>query len=290
MDSALPLVYALFGALGCALTWTWARALPALPRSGFGQRGDKRTRALQGGLFRLVEPAMRWLAGRITALPLGRMRAKLETTLLRSGSYLGLCADELLALCLLASGALGSVSVFAMSEAVTPGLPLALAIGGALPVLVMLDHKRGRERAITRRLPGALDLFALALNAGLDFSSSIEVVSTSLIEPNDPLREELRLVQHELAMGRARIRALRSLADRTDAPALRDLVRVVIQADRKGAPLASVLETQAEVARNQRSILAEEAAARASIMLLGPLMLMLLNVLFLLLAPIVIRS
>ena len=252
---------------------------PALPRVRLGIRGRQRRIALERGLFRYVEPVTRWLAARIPRGALPRLRARLEHELIRSGSFLGLCADELLAL-----SALSSAAATALAWVATDRLPLlwtavALLLGALVPWIVLQDHKRGRNRRITRQLPAALDLFVLALNAGLDFGAGIEFVTSSLVEPDDPLRDELRLVQQELAMGRARMRALRSLADRSDAPAVRDLVRVVIQADRKGAPLATVLETQAQAARNRRGVLAEEAAARASIMLLGPLMLMLLAML-----------
>jgi tight adherence protein C len=290
VDDALAFLWLLLGAISCAAGMAWALGKPALSRAFLGVRGERRSAALERGLFRSIEPTLRWLGARIAELPIAALRARLEVLLIRSGSYLGLCADELLALCMLSAGATTLLALVALGALSALWLAVALGTGASLPLLVVLDHKRGRDRAITRRLPGALDLFALALNAGLDFATSLELVAGSLVEPNDPLREELRLLQQELAMGRARARALRSLADRTDVAAVRNLVRVLIQADRKGAPLATVLETQAEVARNQRSVLAEEAAARASIMLLGPLMLMLLAMLLLLLGPLAIRS
>jgi len=289
MERIVSVAHVVLGALACAAACGYVLSTPALPRVTLGVRGQARARAA-GGAFGRVEPVVRWLAARIARWPLRALRAGLEQLLIRSGSYLGLCADELLALC-----AISAASCTTLALSVTDRLPLfwlafSLGAGGALPLLALLDHKRGRDRAITRQVPAALDLLALGLNAGLDFSASIELVVSSGIEPNDPLRDELRLLQQELAMGRARMRALRSLGSRSDVPAIRDLVRVIIQADRKGAPLAAVLETQAQVARNRRSVLAEEAAARASILLLGPLMVMLLALLLVLLGPLLIQS
>lgn len=289
MDLALPLVYLALGALACAAGCGYVLSAPALPRIGLGVRGQARERALQRGAFARIEPLVRWLAARIAAWPLAALRARLERLLLRSGSFLGLCADELIALCILSSASCVMFAACVANRLPLLWLALALCVGSALPIVVLLDHKRGRDRKLTRKLPAALDLLALGLNAGLDFAGCIELVVSSLVEPEDPLRDELTLVQQELGMGRARMRALRALADRSDVPAIRDLVRVIIQADRKGAPLAAVLETQAQVARNRRGVLAEEAAARASIMLLGPLMVMLVALLLLLLGPVLIQ-
>lgn len=289
MERVLALSYVALGALACAVGCGYVLSAAALPRVSLGVRGQVRARALERGAFCRIEPIVRWLAARIAHWPLSGLRAALERTLLRSGSFLGLCADELLALSVLSSAGCAAFALCVVSRLPLLWLAFSLAIGGLLPLLVLLDHKRGRDRKITRQVPAALDLLALGLNAGLDFTASIELVMSSLVEPDDPLREELALLRQELAMGRARMRALRSLAGRSDVPAIRDLVRVIIQADRKGAPLAAVLETQAQVARNRRSVLAEEAAARASILLLGPLMVMLIALLLLLLGPLVIR-
>lgn len=290
MDRALAIASVVLGALALFGIARCAMRLPPLPRVALGVRGERRRAALERGAFRAVEPAMRWLGARMGSLPLGRARARLEREIARSGSFLGLCADELLALCVLGSGAATALAALLATRMAPLWLAGACVLAGAAPLLVLRDHKRGRDRAIARQLPAALDLFALALNAGLDFSASLELVASSLVEPDDPLESELRLVQRELAMGRSRATALRALAERSDVPALRELARVSIQAERKGTPLAEVLETQARVARNRRSVLAEEAATRASVLLLGPLMLIVVALLVVLIAPLVIRS
>lgn len=289
MESALPHLYLALGAVASAGAAAWFRLAPSLPRVALGWRGEQRRLALAGS-YRYLEPLVRWLGARCAAVPGPALRAWLDLELLRSGSFLGLCADELLALCALSATASTALVACTTIRALAVWLAVGAVLGGLLPLIVLNDRKRTRNRRITRALPAALDLFALALNAGFDFSGSVELVASSLVEPSDPLRDELRLLQRELAMGHARSRALRALGDRSDAHAVRDLVRVVIQAERKGTPLGDVLEVQAQVARNRRSVLAEEAAARASILLLGPLMLILLALLLLLIAPLAIRS
>jgi tight adherence protein C len=289
MEGHLGMAYLALGALAFGIAAAHAQRLPPLPRVELGRRGEQRRAALAGA-FGHVEPLARWLGARCAALPLQPVRARLDVLLIRSGSFLGLCADELLGLCALSAAAATALSLAVTDRSVALWVTIGFSLGAALPLIVVRDHKRGRDRRIARQLPPALDLFALALNAGFDFSASAELVQSSLIAPQDPLRDELGLLLQELALGRSRARALRSLGDRTDVAELRDLVRVVIQAERKGTPLAEVLEVQAQIARNRRSVLAEEAAARASILLLAPLMLILLAMLLLLLGPLAIRS
>ncbi|HEU5055661.1 MAG TPA: hypothetical protein VFU21_04025, partial [Kofleriaceae bacterium] len=64
-----------------------------------GLRGLKRQKALQeGGSFATVEPIVRFVAGLVGHLPLGRLRTRLERQLIQAGDLLGLTADEHIAL------------------------------------------------------------------------------------------------------------------------------------------------------------------------------------------------
>jgi tight adherence protein C len=289
MDDSLHHGYLVLGTLALIAAVMRALQLAPLPRVELGRRGEQRRVALQSA-FRHLEPGARWLGARCAQLPITRLRERLDTQLLRSGSFLGLCANELLGLCILGAVVGVALALALADRSVALWVTVAGLLGTGLPLLVLRDHKRGRDRMIARQLPAALDLFALSLNAGFDFAGSLALVESSLIAPRDPLRDELRLVMQELAMGNSRERALRSLAERTEVAELLEVIRVVIQAERKGTPLAEVLDMQAQIARNRRSVLAEEAAARAAIMLLAPMMLILLALLLLLLGPLAIRS
>jgi tight adherence protein C len=249
-------------------------ALTPLERPRLGRRGERRTQALEHGLFRTIEPLLRLLGAGIARVRPLSLRKRLDAELERASYFLGLCGDELLALCALgfcAGGALAAVArAYGAGGLMVAGL---CALGGATPFILMRDHRRGRSRAIERRMPTALDLFSLALNAGLDFGASIEVVASGLgVASKEPLAEELLFLRRELAFGSTRAQALASLAARVDVAAIDELARAVTQAQQKGTPLATVLEIQARIARNRRSVLAEEAAARAGVLLLLPVM------------------
>jgi tight adherence protein C len=75
----------------------------------------------------------------------------------------------------------------------------------------------------------------------------------------------------EIALGRQRRDALRALADRTQVPAVATFVNSLIQADHSGMELGPVLRAQSDQVRQRRRQRAEEAAMKAPIKMLFPL-------------------
>jgi len=61
----------------------------------------------------------------------------------------------------------------------------------------------------------------------------------------------------------------------------------VVQAEEKGTPLADVLRVQARMLRMRRSVRAEEAAARAGLLMMIPLLMVFACVFLLLLGPLI---
>ncbi|MFN2167451.1 MAG: hypothetical protein ACK2U9_14445, partial [Anaerolineae bacterium] len=84
-------------AIGIATHALLRAPAPSVPR--LGRRGERRRKTMAGGgTFRLVEPFMRVAGGWIAGCNLGRTRERIEAQLLRAGDYLGISADELIAL------------------------------------------------------------------------------------------------------------------------------------------------------------------------------------------------
>jgi tight adherence protein C len=163
------------------------------------------------------------------------------------------------------------------------------AFGAMAPFLTVSSTAGDRSKAIGRRLPSAIDLLALSMSAGLDFPSAIRQVVDKSGTPNDPLIEELTLVLQSLQLGRTRRQALEELAERCPIDAVSEFVGSVVQAELRGNPLAEVLRIQAEVSRQRRTVLAEEAAAKASVSMIMPLCLVFVAILILIAGPMVIR-
>lgn len=293
MNDVSTLVWVALALTGCGIfgvSLVLAR-IPAAASPSFGPRGMQRQRALAGGGgFGALEPAVRVIAGWIGRLPPGRWRAQLDESLVRSGHWLGLTADELVAMSVLYSLALGVVgSLLAMRFHWHWAVPLVLvAVGAAHPFSQLQDATAGRCKEIERRLPDAVDLLTLCMGAGLDFPAALRRVLADALVPGTPTADELGRILDELELGHTRSKALSGFAERVPTRPVRDFVGAIVQAEEKGTPLTEILGVQARVLRMRRSVLAEEAAARAALQLMIPLVLIFAAIMLLVLGPVAI--
>ena len=264
---------------------------PNSSRPGLGNRGDARKNALeQGWFFRTVEPSILFLSFRLAQLPIGEFRNRLDQKIKLSGTWLGLSADEFIAFsilsCLLAAGTGGLLGTLT-GQGLWLSAPAGF-LGALLPNLEMEASRAKRHLSINRGLPGAIDLAALCVGAGLDFPSALRHSSEQL-EDKDELKKEFLQIRRELSLGHTRKRALESFAVRAETPAVVDFVAAVVQAEQKGTPLKEVLRIQGKVLRMRRSVMAEEAAARASVLMMLPLLMIFGCVFLLLLGPFIVN-
>lgn len=269
-------------------------ATPSTVAPTLGERGRRRRAALEAdGSFSRVEPMIRKVSGWIARLDLSARRAKLEHLLRSSGYVLGATPDELVAMMLLAAVGAGCVSILITfaTEFSTPGwFMVACALGFWVPYAQISETVKTRRKSVDRGLPPAIDLVSLCIGAGTDFPSAIRFVIGEIVNEQDPTREEFAHILQLLEVGHTRAHALTVLAERVPTEAVRDFVGAVVQAEEKGTPLAEVLSIQARMLRMRRSVSAEEAAARAAVMLIGPLMLQLCAILLILFSPFLING
>jgi tight adherence protein C len=130
-----------------------------------------------------------------------------------------------------------------------------------------------------------VDLLVLCLSAGLDLPKALRHVISRSSNPRDPLVEELGLILQELQVGKTRKMALAHFAERVPLEPVREFVGALIQAEEHGNPLARVLQVHAEVSRQQRTTRAEEAAARAGVKMMIPMVLVFGSLLILIIGP-----
>jgi len=184
------------------LTYAFARG-PALGMNRLGHRGAMRRRAIsEGGWFALLEPAVRFLAARVGTIPPQSLRRGISTRLHLAGDWLGLTVDEFFALSVV-SGCAGGVvgAVFSQLVGVGWAIVLGLAFVAACLPLVELDHaKNTRFREVDRDLPGAIDLAAMCVGAGLDFPGALQKVVRSGARAS-ALHVEICRVLQELSLG-----------------------------------------------------------------------------------------
>jgi tight adherence protein C len=145
-----------------------------------------------------------------------------------------------------------------------------------------------RLRNISRRLPYALDLIAMAMDAGATFYEAAKAVVRD--DPDDPLNEEFSIVIREIDFGRSRQDALTHLGQRINVEGLDGILSAVLQAEALGTPLAVVLKLQANLLRMRRSMRAERKAGEAAVKILVPSMLILISVVLIIFAPIIVRG
>jgi tight adherence protein C len=269
------------------LVYTLASA-PTRIASRLGLRGLKRQRVLaKSEAWAGLEPIVRWLGVRLSGIPSDTQRMELDRLVGLAGDFMGLTADEFIGLSLIS--AIGGAGVGVIAAYVTdlgPFVSVALtALGGALPYLQISGTATERLKSIGRGLPYVIDLMALSMGAGLDFPGAVRQVVEKSSNPDDPIVEEFTLVLQTLNLGQTRKQALLEFARRAPVDSVTEFVNALIQAEERGNPVAEVLTIQANVSRTRRSVRAEEAAAKAGVQMVGPLMLVFFSIMLLLLGP-----
>lgn len=263
-------------------------SVPTVTPSYLGPRGLKRKRAEQkSDLFRQLEPLLRWLGARIEPLLGEPFKARIDRQVTLSGDFWGLLPAECVALTLISLIAgLGAGAVYGALLSRGPlYVILGGMIGGMLPYLQLTGIEQDRRKRVQNGLPYVIDLLSLGLSAGLDFPGALRQVVDKSSSSGDALIEELNLILQELQVGKTRKQALEQLAQRVPCEVVREFVGAVTQAEERGNPLGQVLEIQAEASRQRRSTRAEEAASRASVKMLGPMVLVFAAILLLLVSP-----
>ncbi len=160
----------------------------------------------------------------------------------------------------------------------------ALALGGVAAYTGSMVPSFWLGRLITRRkaeirksLPEVIDLLCVSVEAGLGLEGAIQKVAERY---TGPLAQELGYCLNEMNLGKTREEAWRNLSQRVNLPDLSIVVSAIVQAERLGASLNSVLRVQAEDLRQRRRQRAEEQARQVPIKLLFPLVFFIFPALF----------
>ncbi len=262
---------------------------PSQSAGRLGLRGLKRQRSVAtDGSWTQLEPLVRWLSLRTSRLLTPDLRAAMDAKITLAGDVLGLTADELGALSLMASVG-GTLLGFLLGYVLEYPLGLCAIFGFGLGLLAPYLQIDGiaQKRLVTvgRTLPYAIDVFALSMGAGMDFPGSVRQYVEKSSNPSDPLVEEFSLMLQSLSLGRTRRDALLEFGARCPIETVTEFVNSLIQAEERGNPVAEVLAIQAGTSRQRRTVAAEESASKAGVKLSGPLMLVFVAVLGLMIGP-----
>lgn len=154
-----------------------------------------------------------------------------------------------------------------------PGQRLMYGLGGAFTGFILMRQRltsavRRRKDEIIKKLPDALDLMTICVDAGLTFDGAMSKVNEKW---DDPLSREFGRVVYELQLGKTRRQALRDMSDRLDVPDVQSFIASVLQADQLGVGMGRVLRIQSEQMRIRRRQRAEEKAQQAPVKMLFPM-------------------
>ena len=223
---------------------------------------------------RVVAPFVQRLAalfGRFT--PAGYTLAVRER-LIQAGNPAGLDADRFMTLKVF--GALSIVFwpwfAFGFAELggfyglIVTGLLWAISFFG--PDVYVQRKTDQRQYEIATRLPDVLDLLVISVEAGLGFEQAIDRTVEAV---PGALADEFRRMMQETRMGATRAEALRAMDERTQVPELRSFILAMLQADTFGVSIGRILRSQAEDMRVRRRQRAQEAAQKAPVKMLFPL-------------------
>ncbi|MDQ0351307.1 tight adherence protein C [Alkalibacillus filiformis] len=218
---------------------------------------------------------------------------ELELKLLRAGSPFGMSPFEyrLVQLILVISfpfiavglSIVGNVS-FGRSLFI---IILAFAFAVYLPYAYLKWKTAVRSERAIKELPDFIDLLAVSMEAGLGFDSALSKV---ISKQEGVLASEFRRCLEELKLGKTRKEALAGVRERLEADDIKLLVGSVIQAEQLGVGMVQILRVQSEEVRQRRKQRAEEAAMKAPIKMMFPLVLFIFPTIFIvLLGPAVIQ-
>ena len=154
-------------------------------------------------------------------------------------------------------------------------------LGWVGPTFYVRSRLKARQKEVQLALADMLDMLVVCVEAGLGLNQALVRVADEIEHVSTVMSEQLAMVNLEMRAGTPRDEALKNLAERTGLADIRSLVNMMIQTDRFGTSVADALRVHSETMRTKRRQRAEEAAAKTTIKLVFPLVLLVFPAMFL---------
>jgi tight adherence protein C len=222
-----------------------------------------------------------------------RQVAKIELKLLQAGQPFGMSPVDFRIAQVTLFIALAAIFLFYafMGGLGLGGSILAMLVGVLIAIILpgfyLSSKAKSRARLALRELPDVLDLMTVSLEAGLGFDAALNKLVS---KKEGVLPSEFRRCLEEIRLGKTRREALSGVRDRVVLDELRVLISSILQAEKLGIGMVQVLRVQSQEVREQRKQRAEEAAMKAPIKMLFPLVLFIFPTIFIvLLGPVAIQ-
>jgi tight adherence protein C len=226
----------------------------------------------------------RWLGDALGDRLGGVNEADLRGLLISAGMY-RTSVRTLIGYRVLASVGFGASGLLISNNLVVQvGVGLFLALCGWTFTLTYVRRRaQARAQEVEREIPNLIDQLVVTLEAGIGFSSSLQIAAGRF---KGALGEEMRLTLQEQRMGVELAESLTNLRERIDSPNLKSFVRSVVQGERLGVSIGNVMRDLSIDMRKRRRQSAEEQAQKTPVKMLLPLVFLILPSLFIVvLAP-----
>ncbi len=287
---ALLIAGFVFGAVVCAVlavssSGQTSGAVAAKQRlEGFtrgAQELDVRAAAPAFG-SRVIGPLFHGAAEGLGSLLPRALLKGVERNLIYAGEPMNM--QGFLTMVLVATGASAglAIMVIAVSGAAISGMTIGIGVGVVfigfyLPFYLIGSRAKARQNAIIKSLPDAFDLITTCVEAGLGLDAALSRVAEKV---KGPFADELTRALRDISLGKARRDALKEVGERTGVPDLIQFTNAVIQAEVMGSSVGTVLRVQADQLRVKRRQRAEQAAYKAPVKMLFPLVMFIFPTLF----------
>lgn len=165
---------------------------------------------------------------------------------------------------------LGASILYVKTPSQIPIVLIGTAFGFYLPELLIYNETQKINEQIQSTLPEAVDMLSMCVDTGLSFQQSLRKVSDN---QDTLISKEFARILSEIELGTSRSEALTNMAQRLKADDINRFVTALIQVDRLGIPISSVLKEQVAEMRAKNRERAREQAQKVPVKILGPIML-----------------
>ncbi|MEX1029885.1 MAG: type II secretion system F family protein [Paenibacillaceae bacterium] len=255
--------------------------------------GTMDTQNNTSALRRVAIIVFRWFKRFLTRKLPGSKEARIEMKLLQAGRPFNMSAVDyrllqtvLFVIFPLLFGAYAYLLGMGTTGLVTLVI-LGVVLAAVGPHYYLRQKAKKRSRLALRELPDILDLLTVSLEAGLGFDSAL---SKLIAKKHGIVSSEFRRCLEEIRLGKTRREALTGVKERLDFDEIRSFISGILQAEKLGIGMVQVMRVQSEEVREQRKQRAEEAAMKAPIKMLFPLVIFIFPCIFIvLLGPVAVE-
>lgn len=225
---------------------------------------------------RVLRPLLRRLGQLALLRTKDTTREKLLVDIRMAGRPFGLTVADFMAVRGVLAMLLAVAGLAAALALLAPALLWAVVLvpGGALlgylaPRYWLSQRVKARRTQIEKELPDGLDLLTVCVEAGLGFEAAMAEVAEK--GGGGALAAEFGRALSNIRLGMGRFEALELMGKESGVVELHDFCQGVVQSERLGVGLATILRVQSDDLRERRRERTREQAARAGLKMLLPM-------------------